>query len=236
MISNVTLDRENYDAFAPQLAEFLATLPAEAADRMAWTPPAFAENEGLSIPAQVNYVGKGANLYELGYTLHGSMSVITNHLRTSYLWEKIRVQGGAYGGFCAFDRKSGVFSYLSYRDPNLTGTLANYDGTADFLRRLEVSEDDLTRSIIGAIGGIDAYQLPDAKGFTSLSRYLIGDDDETLQRYRDEVLGTTAADFKQLAGALDAVRDHGQVVVMGSADALASANEEHEWLQITKVL
>lgn len=236
MISNVTLDRENYNNFVPQLAEFLAALPAEAAEPMAWTPPAFAENEGLSIPAQVNYVGKGANLYELGYTLHGSMSVITNHLRTSYLWEKIRVQGGAYGGFCAFDRKSGVFSYLSYRDPNLTGTLANYDGTADFLRRLEVSEDDLTRSIIGAIGAIDAYQLPDAKGFTSLSRYLTGDSDETLQHHRDEVLATTAADFKQLAGALDGLRDQGQVVVMGSPDALAMANAEREWLQITKVL
>ena len=29
--------------------------------------------EGLVIPAQVNYVGKGANLYELGYQLHGSI-------------------------------------------------------------------------------------------------------------------------------------------------------------------
>jgi Zn-dependent M16 (insulinase) family peptidase len=236
MITNVTLDQDNYTAFAPQLAGFLSALPLETADKASWTQPDMAENEGLSIPAQVNYVGKGANLYELGYTLHGSMSVITNHLRTSYLWEKIRVQGGAYGGFCTFDRKSGVFNYLSYRDPNLLGTLANYDGTPDFLRRLEVSDDDLTRSIIGAISGIDPYLLPDAKGFTSLTRYLTGDSDERLQQYRDEVLETTAAHFNQLADALDAVREQGRVVVMGSPDALATANQQRGWLQITKVL
>jgi Zn-dependent M16 (insulinase) family peptidase len=235
MVSNVTLDEENYSAFAPQLAGFLDAIPAGEVVHYPWAQPAMVENEGLSIPAQVNYVGKGANLYQLGYTLHGSMSVITNHLRTSYLWEKIRIQGGAYSGFCAFDRKSGVFSYLSYRDPNLLATLANYDRTADFLRRLELSDDDLTRSIIGAIGAIDAYMLPDAKGFTSLSRYLTGDSDEMLQRYREQVLSTTAADFRQLADVLDAVRDEGQIVVMGSPDALAAAQSELP-LQVTKVL
>ena len=51
------------------------------------------------IPAKVNYVAKGANLYDLGYVRHGSVDVILNYLRTTWLWEKIRVQGGAYGLF-----------------------------------------------------------------------------------------------------------------------------------------
>lgn len=33
-------------------------------------------------------------------------------------------------------------------------------GTADFLRGLEMSEDELSKAIIGTIGDIDAYQLP----------------------------------------------------------------------------
>jgi len=41
-----------------------------------WTPAALPANEGLTIPAQVNYVGKGANLYRLGYVYHGSINVI----------------------------------------------------------------------------------------------------------------------------------------------------------------
>ena len=41
--------------------------------------------------------------------------------------------------------------------------------------------------IIGAIGRIDAYQLPDAKGYTSMVRYLIQESDEERQRYREQV-------------------------------------------------
>lgn len=61
-----------------------------------------------------------------------------------------------------------MFSFLSYRDPNLLKTLEVYDGTGDFLRGLEIDDDTLTKSIIGTIGDVDAYQLPDAKGY---SRY-----------------------------------------------------------------
>ncbi len=155
-------------------------------------------------------MGKGANLYDLGYKLHGSNSVIRKFLGTTYLWEKVRVQGGAYGGFCTFDRDSGVFTYLSYRDPNLEKTLNNYDGTADFLRNLDLHEDELTKSIIGTIGSLDSYQLPDAKGFTSLSRHLIGLTDEARQQYRDEVLSTTAADFKAFGEVLAQVNENGR--------------------------
>lgn len=64
---------------------------------------------------------------------------------------------------------AGVFSFLSYRDPNLLKTLDVYDGTSDFLRELEVNDDTLTKAIIGTIGDVDSYQLPDAKGY---SRYV----------------------------------------------------------------
>lgn len=59
---------------------------------------------------------------------------------------------------------------MSYRDPNLLKTLEVYDGTAKFLRELEVDDDALTKAIIGTIGDVDSYQLPDAKGY---SRYII---------------------------------------------------------------
>ena len=78
---------------------------------------------------QVNYVGKAANLYEdAGYKLHGSSYVINKYLGTTWLWDRVRVSGGAYGGFSDFDPHSGMFTYLSYRDPNLLKTVDNYDG------------------------------------------------------------------------------------------------------------
>ena len=73
---------------------------------------------------QVNYVGKAANLYEdSGYKLKGSSYVVNKLLGTTWLWDRVRVSGGAYGGFADFDSHSGMFSFLSYRDPNLLKTV-----------------------------------------------------------------------------------------------------------------
>ena len=236
MLLNVTLDAENWQTFAPQLADLVSALPKKELPEVNWTPAPLAKYEGLTIPAPVNYVGKGANLYDLGYELDGSVSVISNFLRTTWLWEKIRVQGGAYGAFNSFNKETGTFNYLSYRDPNLTGTLEAYDKTAGFLRTVDLSEGELTKNIIGAIGSLDAYQLPDAKGFTSMVRHLLGKSDEERQQYRDQVLGTTVADFKAFADVLDEVNRVGHVVVMGSPDAIAAANEPDAWLEVLPVL
>ena len=44
-------------------------------------------------------MAKGADLYSLGYQFDGSAHVVTGYLGMTYIWEKLRVQGGAYGGF-----------------------------------------------------------------------------------------------------------------------------------------
>jgi presequence protease len=236
-LANVTLDAANWAAFRPQLESFLAALPTASITLTAWQPQYASRFEGLTIPAQVNYVGKGAPLYRLGYRLHGSALVINNYLNTTWLWEKVRMQGGAYGGSSQFDRRSGVFTYLSYRDPNLLATLENFDATAAFLRDLDLPGAELNKAIIGAIGRLDAYLLPDAKGFTSLARYLTGDTDEARQQFRDEVLSTTAKDFKSFGEVLAAVKDKGEVVVLGAPEAIDQANAERgNWLEVTKVL
>ena len=237
MLCNVTVDGDTWAAIRPQLHDFLASLPATPAAPQHWSPAYVEQPEGLTIPAQVNYVAKGANLYALDYVRHGSIEVIAHYLRSTWLWERIRVHGGAYGGFCVFDQYSGVFGYISYRDPNLTETLDNYDGTSTFLRTLDLSEDELVKSIIGTIGTIDAYQLPDAKGYSALARYLIGYTDAARQQYRDEVLSTTANDFHALADVLERLNAAGHIVVLGSAEAIGKAKEEGAVdFAVTKVL
>lgn len=237
MICNVTLDSTNWQQVQPQLQEFMATLPVATQPYPGWQPTFDRSHEGLVVSAQVNYVGKGANLYELGYRYHGSSSVITNFIRTSWLWDKIRMQGGAYGAFCSFGRQSGVLTFLSYRDPNLLNTLDVYDQSAQILRNADLSDKELTRNIIGAISNMDAYQLPDAKGYTSMARYLLGETDAERQQIRDEVLGTTLADFRTFADILDAVKTNGTVVVMGPQSTLETVNQERNgWLKLTKVM
>jgi presequence protease len=237
LVVNVTLDEANWQQFRPQLDDFLTHLPAANGQRTPWQTDDLPPFEGLTIPAQVNYVAKGTNLYTHGYELDGSISVISNYLRTSWLWEKIRAQGGAYGAMYSFDRHDGTFAFLSYRDPNLLRTLDNYDKTVDFLHDLNLNEDELVKSIIGAISSMDSYQLPDAKGYSSMVRHLTGYTDEARQAYREQILTTTAADFKAFADVLAQVRDNGRIVVLGSADAIKAANEQLATpLELTKVM
>ena len=182
------------------------------------------------MPTTVNYVGKGADLYREGIRPSGAHLVARRFLRTTWLWEKIRVQGGAYGGQCMFDRYSGGFTFVSYRDPNLIATLDTYDRTADFLKNADLNEAELARNIIGTIGEVDFYRLPDAKGFASMQHYLIGDTEEARQRMREEILSTTAADIRGFADAMAAVAARGRVVVLGSEQAIEAANAERPGL------
>jgi len=182
-------------------------------------------------------VAKGGNLYALGYQYDGSAAVVSQHLRGTWLWDRVRVQGGAYGGFCSFDMRSGVWTFVSYRDPNLLRTLAVFDRTGSYLREVDLSDAELAKTIIGTIGAMDAYLLPDAKGFTSLMRYLVHDTDALRQIRREQVLGTTVADFRALAPVLDRLSEAGIVVVVASPEAARAANDEgHLELTITRVL
>ncbi len=59
------------------------------------------------------------------------------------------------------------------------------------------------QAIIGCIGDVDAYQLPDAKGYSAMSRYLLGVTDEERQQRRDQILSTSTKDFRCVRGAAD---------------------------------
>ena len=224
MICNVTADTANMRRFVPELSGLLNALPRSEATHQPWKISEGPRAEALTIPAKVNYVAKGDDLIRLGYMPNGATSVIENHLRATWLWEKVRVQGGAYGGFCSVDPRSGVFAFLSYRDPNLLSTLDIYDETSRVLRETQLSEAELTRSIIGTIGEIDGYQLPDAKGYSSMVRYLVGESEAIRQQRREEVLATTQRDFRAFSDVLNKVAAGGRVVVLGSPQAIEAAS------------
>src|SRR3569623_238570 len=224
MVLNVTPDASIWAKFEPELSAFVANLATAPGAPLDW-PTAPRRSEGLTFPGQVNYVAKGANLYDLGYVHSGATAVALRHLNTTYLWDKVRVQGGAYGGGSGLDPFSGGFTFNSYRDPNLLQTLGAYDQAAGFLKS-GVGDQDLVRSIIGAIGAIDTYRLPDAKGFTPLMWELTGNTDANRQQRREEVLGASAKDFKRLGEVLGEVAKTGKVAVLGSEAAIKAANDE----------
>ncbi|WP_375452753.1 insulinase family protein [uncultured Devosia sp.] len=235
-VVNVTADATIWRQARGTVAAFLERLPDGQHELADWAVALTPRSEGLIIPAQVNYVGKGGNLKALGFELTAASSVALKFLNTTYLWDKVRVQGGAYGGSSRFDLTSGNFSFLSYRDPNLLKTLDAYDGAAKALNA-GIGDGDLTRSIIGVIGDMDGYEFPDAKGYSSMWRQLTGTTEAIRQQRRDEVLGTSPTDFKALADAVDAVRSKGHVVVLGGEAAITAANAERPGLlEISKVM
>ncbi|KAH0733472.1 hypothetical protein KY289_004660 [Solanum tuberosum] len=235
---NLTADGKNLNDAEKHISKFLDLLPSTSlVESAAWNAQLSRSNEAFVVPTQVNYVGKAANLYEAGYELKGSAYVISNYISNTWLWDRVRVSGGAYGGFCSFDSHSGVFSFLSYRDPNLLKTLDVYDGTSSFLKELEMDDDALTKAIIGTIGDVDSYQLPDAKGYSSLLRYLLGVTDEERQRRREEILSTSLEDFRKFGDVMEAVKDKGVVVAVASPDDVEAANKERSnFLEVKKAL
>ncbi|MDE7371398.1 MAG: insulinase family protein [Desulfovibrio sp.] len=220
---------------APLLAR-LPGAPAESADdpdlmdiRHLAPMTGLPQAEALLTPAQVNYVGKAANLYDLGYEWHGSASVILRYLRMGRLWDEVRVRGGAYGVFCNLDRVGGTLVCASYRDPNVERTLAAYDGLADFLRAAAPDSGRLTQAIVGAGGDLDTYLLPDARGARALGTWLAGNTEELRQRTREEMLATTAEDFVRFADTLEAAAEAGEICVLGGQKA-ENAAQEAGWM------
>ena len=226
--------RDELERLSQRLADALPEQSVDGASAWYGKVAELPEAEALLLPAQVNYVGKGVNLFDEGYEWNGSAVVVLKYLRTGYLWEKVRVQGGAYGCMCGLDRMSGAFFMVSYRDPNVLPTLKVYDAAARHLSGYAIGREELDAAIVGAIGELDAYLLPDAKGSAAFTRLLSGDTVDLRQQLREEILGTTAARFKEFGEALEAFAGRGRICALGG-DALERAAKERGW-HIERVL
>ena len=162
----------------PQIESFINALPAEQSSLSSvqnWdrTQIHREKNEGFAIASQVNYVVQDASLLKPQDDVDGSFSVVSSYLSKGLLWEKVRVMGGAYGGFAQFGPTSGKLVFLSYRDPNLSKTLDVYDSVSSYLQSAKITEEDILQTVIGCIGDLDTPMTADQKGFVSMVRHLL---------------------------------------------------------------
>jgi len=246
VLINLTVDPAALDAVVDEITTFVERLPEHPAaappssaptwrQAISLAPPA---NEAYAITTQVNYVAASTSMVAPGETVrNGAYGVVSRFLSRGYLWDNVRVVGGAYGGGCSFDPLGGGISFSSYRDPNLQGTLDIYAKTADVLTSLELSDEALEQAIVGAVGDLDQPMTADSKGFRALSWYLTGITTEQRQAYRDEMLSTTRDDFKAFGERL-AASGPLKVAVFGSADAIEKANAargDDEQMGVTKL-
>lgn len=245
MFFDITADATVQSKIQDSVHKFLDELPGDANGKKLqnfykevhpWVEPikklmaelAPIEDEGFIVPTQVSYVGKAGLIYEEGEQASGSAQVVARFLRTGYLWDRVRVMGGAYGGFCTFSPYSGFFSFLSYRDPNLAKTLDVYDEAAEACiaaaEQLENDPDALAQAIIGAIGDEDGSMSPDQKGYTALTHWLVNESAEYRQKFRDQILDTKPHHFREFGERLKKLR-HPSVAVVSSKAAFDEAKK-----------
>lgn len=214
LMVSITSEEAHYEAFEQSFAALFTHLNSEVYPAQKYDFTIEKRNEGLMTSSKIQYVGKGANFIKLGYAHTGSLKVLETILRYDYFWNKIRVQGGAYGAFTQF-RRNGNMIFGSYRDPNLGETVKVYDKTAEYLRNFAVSEREMVKYIIGTISGLDTPLTPQMKGEVAAECYIRHISQENIQKERDEILATRQADIQKLADLIEACMKENYVCVLG---------------------
>ena len=230
VLFNVTSDAKDYTKFQKRIDSLVRVLPDVQQEPASLEFHLTPVSEGFLTASAVQYVGKGANLYEMGYKYSGHFNVLKSLLSTGYLWERVRMQGGAYGCSNSFDFLTGDFGLVSYRDPNLTETLQIYDEVVEFLTELNLSKEELKKIIIGCVGHLDPPLTPDRKGSVSMVEYLTGNSWELRQKRREELLSTQMSDLKELIPLFEALKKNGTVCVLGNEEKVQKAKAKFDQL------
>jgi len=182
------------------------------------------KNEGFCTAGQVQYVARAGSFFEDGYEYQGSLRVLTTILSYDYLWNQVRVVGGAYGCMSGFGR-SGNGYFVSYRDPNLEKTNEIFEKVWEYVRDFNADPRDMRKYIIGTISGMDTPLTPSAKGRRSLHAYLTGVTIERLQKEREQVLNADVDAIRELAPLVKSVLDNQEICVIGGAQKVKKNRE-----------
>ena len=182
------------------------------------------KNEGFKTASKVQYVAKAGNFIDQGVAYTGALQILKVIMSYDYLWQNIRVKGGAYGCMSNFNR-IGEGYFVSYRDPNLKRTLDVYEGVVDYLKNFTVSERDMTKYIIGTMSGIDQPMTPASKGDRSMNFYMNKVSAEMIREERNQILDAGQDDIRALYKVAEAVLRADQMCVIGGEDKIEEEKE-----------
>ena len=159
-------------------------------------------NTFVEIPSAVAYASCGTNLKNIGGHFDGRFLVLNNIISLEYLWNEIRVKGGAYGSGFSTAMSSSSFFY-SYRDPSPMRSFAKYQEFIGFLRNYCESDADIEKYIISSIANTEPLLTPDQLGRAADKEYLCGLDYQKLCDIRKEALMTSKEDLLSLCRMLE---------------------------------
>lgn len=188
-------------------------------------------NLGIIAPSStVQYVARVGDCGD-DFKYHGSLQVLKVLLSFDYLWNEIRVKGGAYGCSSSILR-NGIGTFTSYRDPHLSETEKVYEGIPEYLDKIELSDRDINKYIIGAISQLDTPLSNSLKGLKALNSYLSGVSHEDYQRERDEILNTKLSDIRAAAKIVEKLLSKRYVCTIGSKEVLNKEKDRFDKLRL----
>ncbi len=186
---------------------------------------------GIQVPSSVSHSVCAYDLSKMGVKADGSLSVAANILSLAYLWNEIRVKGGAYGTAVTANRTGSYICY-SYRDPSPARSLEIYSRIPDFLTAFSSAEGaDIDGFIISTVAQTEPLVSPAAKGRSADDFWFSGFTDEDRIRIRSEILETTPEDLLSWREAFAQLASEGSICVIGPKSAL----ETCEGLEMTGI-
>lgn len=236
LISNATAGRDCFEQIAHAVDAVSGGLTTRLPDRdtveAPSRPSAQARQPGgitaesFLASASVGYVARAIPGFHYEHPLNGPGAVLGHLLSTGYLWEKVRMEGGAYGAFSYPRNTDGLFLFGSYRDPHITRTIRAFRDGLELMQNGELADADVEKAVIGTIGREDRPIDPGEKGFVSLQRKLHGVTDDVRQARRERLLSADRRAVGHAAGALQEGFERGFTAIIANRQTVAEAAAE----------
>jgi Zn-dependent M16 (insulinase) family peptidase len=180
-------------------------------------------NEAFVIPSNVSYVGAGMGPSPHDDGSFGVWSVAQRVLSYDYLWNEVRVKGGAYGtGFRRM--QSGIEQFWSYRDPGIDATLARYDAASAWLEAWDPTEDEFTGYVVSTVASHDAPTKPRQLARRQDVLHFSHKPEGWRDQVRSEELSATAQVIKSLSKPLADLHDCRTACVFGPREAIEASS------------
>ncbi len=189
-------------------------------------------HEAFGVSTDITFTSLAADRHSAGAPFSGEWLLASKMITLSYLWNEVRVVGGAYGvGFAS--RRGGNTLFHSYRDPRVSPTLEAFSAAPDWLRSADISQDEFEGYVVSTVASLDAPLKPrnlvrrqDIMHFTGCSK-------ADLRQTREEVLGATLASVRSLADPLQALVEGRHVCSVGNADIIKQSGQGFTFVDLT---
>lgn len=180
-------------------------------------------HEAFVIPSDICFAARACDPRRLDIDVTGAWAVAANALSYDYLWNEIRVKGGAYGcGFRAAGERQTAF--YTYRDPAIDPSIERVERAGAWLGSFEPDEAAFEGFIVSCVSGMDAPVKPYALTKRRNTTYLAGLDPHAREERRTQMLATTPAELRSLGADVTRIAAESPTCVFGGRDVIAKSN------------